>query len=56
MDYKKMFKKLVKKHGTTHGFLCPSSIGLITVEDCEPYPQNCPDCWAKALGLEGEKQ
>jgi len=31
---------------------CPYSFGLSDATDCETDQRDCPDCWARALGIE----
>jgi hypothetical protein len=60
MDYENVFDKTVEKFGKEEigrlivGEICPNAIGLEALLDCGTYPQNCSNCWARALGMEEE--
>jgi hypothetical protein len=58
MDYEKMFDKLVERFGKEELSRIIIKLGCPTwipsAKYCEADHQECPGCWAKALGLEEE--
>jgi hypothetical protein len=58
MDYEKMFNELVIRVSAEEiGRMiveegCPQSFGLSDDKYCGIHPHDCPDCWAKVLGMQ----
>jgi hypothetical protein len=58
MDYKKILAALIEEIGEEEigrGIIregCPGLFGLSHVIYCKTDRGDCPECWAKALGME----